>query len=499
MADKNDKSSGEHPFSNTDSQKAKRPTATLELEATEIKQEKDKSSQNQSKKELPGSNGNKAGSSGVFGEEGLSGVNIASGVVGGVLVLMLFWLGSYILGGSSGGDSSSAVVVLNTRLDELDNRLKKATAGESGAGGLSIEKKLKQLETKITAIAGSTKDNDGSHVAEAAAIANLLTEMEASFEKKLEVLRGQLEGLVAEKLNKASADIKKSIPLGTTASGKLNSEIIRELVQENSSVVIQDMDAIKKRNAELAGKIQSYDKIVAQLQQHITEQNNVISALQAQTVNRSGVNSAIDPVAQRVAVLEKKVSEVVTGAEEEKKGARNTALSLAFSGLKKAADRGESFEAEVKAFKELVPQDNELAQLGAFQGTGAPTLRTLEAGLKPLIQKVLKADRQPKTSSLWEKFSVNAASLVRFRRTGNIPGNTTEAILARVEFNINKGDYKKALQEGQGLQGHAQTEAESWLKGLEHRLKLNEVLQKVEVSLLSRLGSGSGSQRRDSN
>ncbi len=497
MADKNDKSSGERSFPDSDAQKAKRPTATLDLEATEVKNEEDaRASQNEKKKELFGKSNSKSKGGGFWGLPPIS-EHLISGIAGGLLVLMLFWMSNMIWGGGAGSDNSSAVAILNARLDVLDAKLKKANAVNGDTSNPSFEEKLNQLETKITAIAGSAKDKDGSHVAEAAAIANLLTEMEGSFDKKLSALKASLEGMIVEKVNKASKDIKKSIPLGTTASGKLNSEIIRELVMENSSGVTQDIATVKKQSSEVNEKIQSYDKTVQQLQKHIVELSSTISALKAQTVNRSGVSSAIDPVSQRVAALEKKLSEVVVDAEQEKLGAKNTALSLAYTGLKRAADRGESFDAEVKAFQALVPGNKELGQLSSFQSKGAPTLRSLETKLKPLIQKILKADGQPKTSSLWAKFSSNAASFVRFRRTGNIPGETTEAILARMEYNIKKGAYDKALSEGKSLKGSAEEEARKWLQGLDARLKLDDVLQKVETGLLSRLGPDGGNNGRE--
>ncbi len=482
MADDKEKSPEERVFPDTDQQKSKRPTATLDLEATEVKPEEealkaslDEKLEEARREEDEKSEGAPFNFSSIFS----SAINthIAAGFIGGVVVVALFWSMQQI--GSEGRSAADAKLIkqLSARVDVMDARFKSDLKEEAANLNKDYQDKLSQLDKKIATIAASAKSKDGSHIAESAAVTNLLSEMESNFQKKLAEMRTKLEAQIAVRVSEASKEIKQSIPAGADVAGG-GQEISKNLAQ------------VQKDNTDVKQKIRSYDDNVMAMNQRMHDLASEVAVLRAQAMNSSKVNSAIDPVSQKVAELEKKLEKALANNISIQQGARSTALSLAFTGLKRAADRGERFEAELEAFKELTAASQDIQALAAYQGKGVQPLRNLEKQFPDVILKALKADRQPKDKTLLGKLAANATSFVRFRRTGNVPGEDAEAVLARMEFNIKRGNYEKALEESKVLKGPARTEASVWIEQFEARLKLDDTLQKIEMSLLSQLGSG---------
>lgn len=483
MADDKDTSSEKKAFPDEDKQKSKRPTATIDLEATEVKPEEEalKASLDEKFEEARREEDEKAeGTPFNFSSIFSSAINthIAAGFIGGVVVVALFWSMQQIGGNGRSAADDALIKELSARVDALDAKVENDIKAEVTKTNKDYQEKLAQLYKRIATIAASAKSKDGSSFAESAAVTNLISEMEGNFQKKLAEMRAKLEAQITLRVSEASKEIKQSIPVGAVAAGEQGEDISKKLAQ------------VQKDNTDVKQKIRSYDDSVMAMNQRVHDLASEVAVLRAQAMNSAKVNSAIDPVSQKVADLEKKLEKALANNISIQDGARSTALSLAFTGLKRAADRGERFESELEAFKELTAASQDIQALAAYQGQGVHPLRKLEKELPELILRALKADRQPKDKTLWGKLAANATSFVRFRRTGNVPGEDAEAVLARVEFNIKRGNYEKALEESKALKGPARTEASIWLEQLEARLKLDDTLQKIEMSLLSRLGAG---------
>ena len=91
---------------------------------------------------------------------------------------------------------------------------------------------------------------------------------------------------------------------------------------------------------------------------------------------------------------------------------------------------------------------------------------------------------------LWSRFVANAKSLVTIRRTGEISGDTTEAIVARMEERLETGDLAGAVAEGDALQGPARDAAAGWLADARARLEADMLLRDLAARVATRLAPG---------
>ena len=119
-----------------------------------------------------------------------------------------------------------------------------------------------------------------------------------------------------------------------------------------------------------------------------------------------------------------------------------------------------------------------------------PTSRSLEARFPALVTAVLDAERAASDDSLWQKFLSNARKLITLRRTGEIAGEDTDAVLARMEERMKRGDLSTVIAEAQGLKGVAADAAAPWLKDASARVATNDLLGALTANITKRLAQG---------
>ncbi|MGI9570206.1 MAG: mitofilin family membrane protein, partial [Desulfobulbia bacterium] len=70
-----------------------------------------------------------------------------------------------------------------------------------------------------------------------------------------------------------------------------------------------------------------------------------------------------------------------------------------------------------------------------------------------------------------------------------VKGDSTEAVIARMEVRIKNGELKEALTESEGLTGPALDAAMPWLKQVRARLSVNQAMEKIESRLISSISN----------
>ena len=155
----------------------------------------------------------------------------------------------------------------------------------------------------------------------------------------------------------------------------------------------------------------------------------------------------VEKMEARVAALEEK--------EEDPDAAARAALGLALANLARAAEGAGAFETELGVMRQFLPDQPELAALADAAKGGVPTRAALEARFASLAQSIFDAERRADEDGLWSRFLANAKSLVTIRRTGEISGETTEAIVARMEERLKVHDLGGAVTEAEMLSGPA--------------------------------------------
>ncbi len=384
----------------------------------------------------------------------------------------------------------------------------------SGAGQVSEELKsrLTKLEDTISTLAAAAQNGDGT-IPELAALTGRINDFAVQLDTKIGALRSSLDqdlqgrvGALDERLGQLGAtDTTMNEAVATLRAGgkrlsgdlenlrndatRLRQQIVT--VEGNAKQASEELTATQKAAEERLSQAQSEaaDRLAA-AQQKIASIETALSKfgeeMEAQLktfAKPDDVTTALAPITERVSSLNDKVASVVDREQTRQQSTQRIVLALELANLKRAMDRGESIAKPLSEVKQLAPQGLDLSPLEAYSKDGAPTTASLQKGFRQMARAALDAENAPQSNSVLDQFLSGAQSIIRVRRTGNVSGDSTEAVVARVEGRLKDGDLVAALAEAQGLSGKAKDAAAPWLEKLQARVAVDQAMADVESVL----------------
>jgi len=252
----------------------------------------------------------------------------------------------------------------------------------------------------------------------------------------------------------------------------------------------------------LAGQVEAAKREIATLGKRLDERPVVAGSATPETLAQSidplkarlaeldplkAKAAEVDALKARIAELETRLGALAQAQTEVETDSKASALAVALFALRRAVAEGKPYAAELKAIADISPVPLDLAPLQAYGTQGVRNLAQLQASFEPAAEKAIDAESRPSgslTSRIWAK----AKALVRVRRTGDVAGDGTQAVLARTEVRLNAGDLRAAVREGQQLKGDAAAAFAPWLDEARARLAADEALARAEATLLTALG-----------
>jgi hypothetical protein len=211
-----------------------------------------------------------------------------------------------------------------------------------------------------------------------------------------------------------------------------------------------------------------------------------------------GLDTLVKALDARLATLAPQIEamEARVVALEEKKddpdAAARAALGLALANLARVAETAGPFEAELDVVESFLPGEAGLDALSGAAANGVATRASLKARFPSVVENIFDAERRADEEGLWSRFVANAKSLVTIRRTGEISGETTEAVVARMEERLKTDDLAGAVSEGEALQGPARETASTWLRDAQARLETETLLRDLSARVATRLSPDKG-------
>jgi hypothetical protein len=241
------------------------------------------------------------------------------------------------------------------------------------------------------------------------------------------------------------------------------------------------LDAAQSAAAEQSARVDELAKAMppADIGNQITQLSAMVKAL----------NTAVDALAPKIDDLSARVA-ALEAKKDDPDAAERAALSLALSNLSRAATRAEPFARELDVVATFLPDEPELAELKTVAAEGVPTETSLEARFPQVVKDVLDAERAASDDSIWQRFVSNAKKLVTLRRTGEIAGDDTDAVLARMEERVARGDLSAALAEAKALKGRAAAAAAPWVTDATARVTTSDLLAALTADVTKRLSEG---------
>ena len=201
------------------------------------------------------------------------------------------------------------------------------------------------------------------------------------------------------------------------------------------------------------------------------------------TVADPAQSQAFRDLAAKVAALE---------ATPAANGSGAVALAIAASGLKAAIDRGGPFMAELETYATVAPSSPDVEALRTLAASGVPSRQDLINGFSDAANAMLAATRVPDPDAgILDRLADSAKNLVKARPVGDIPGDSPEALVARMEVALGRGDLDAVLGEAAKLPDAAKTAGAAYLDQIKARRDTDGLVTKALSLALTAAGGKS--------
>ncbi len=285
----------------------------------------------------------------------------------------------------------------------------------------------------------------------------------------------------------------------TVLNGVTAEDLRAEIGQASGRIALLEKSGAAPVSADL-GPIEEKS---AQTQQAVTALQAQLAALESRLasgatpsagVDNGAIRSAIEPFEARILALESQLAAVASTQNNQKSSVAATALAVTFNNLRRAIATGRPYVAEFDAVARLGAPDADLTALQPHRETGIKTPEALEKAFTPLAKAAIKAEQGKGDDSFASRLWTEAKSVVRIRPTGEVSGDTLEAVLARAETRLRAKDVGAAAREAETLKGEAAVILQPWLADAKARADADAALDAIEAKLLASLKTEGASQ-----
>ena len=343
----------------------------------------------------------------------------------------------------------------------------------------------------------SVKSEEPSNSSEPAAVKPIVSGQSGGLLGKLGA--GVIGGLIALL---GGAGLQYAGQLPSVGSGA-ELTVLQGEVAKLSSMPSTDpkvIDGLNKAQGELAAQVSTLSSGLEQLQSGATgASGDAVAALEAKVAaledavaNLPSGGASADPassasfkaLADKVAALEAKPAD--TG------DAKSVATAIAASGLKAAIDRGGSFMNELETYASVVPASPDVEALRALAAKGVPSQQELLAGFGDAANAMISAAIVPDpTIGILQRLTESAKGLVKARRVGDIQGDEPDAVVARMEIALQRGDLASVLTQSKALPEASKTAAKEFLDSVTARRDTDTLVTRALGLALAHAGGKS--------
>ncbi|MPZ31301.1 MAG: hypothetical protein GEV13_09945 [Rhodospirillales bacterium] len=227
------------------------------------------------------------------------------------------------------------------------------------------------------------------------------------------------------------------------------------------------------------------EKEIAVLTREIAALRTTLSALD------QAVAAQRDQARDQAKALSDAVGARSSGEQKALTAARASAVIGVAARLAGSIDAGVPFAAELNLLQPLVQGDTKLTQIMAalqpHAQAGVASRAALEAAFPAVAKAALAEDLAD--DSYGERLMGKLRGLVSLRRVGDVPGDTTEAKLARAEQALHAGDVGKAVELVKSLPAQTGKATAAWLAKAEAHLAAKRSLDQLAAYAVNLLGT----------
>lgn len=368
-------------------------------------------------------------------------------------------------------------------------------AGLVGTGAVpaQVERRLEAAETRIEALLRDHERLVGA-LREAEAARDALADQIAAAQKAIaEAGTGAATGTGPDEVLAKAEDLDAALRLIAEIDGRLG-----EL--EKTVAVIPDL-APAARVAEVEAALEALTAQVAEaaaLARQAAALDRRIAAIEtgiaAVGARQEAMAAELAEMRARLAALQAAdatLTATLQARVDAPEAARRAALGIALASLAGAVAEGRPFAEELSAVRALAPEATAqvpgIDELAAWAQAGVPDAAALLTTFRPAARDALRAQAAAGAQGWWDRLVANARTLVTVRRTGNAAGEDVEAVLARAEAALERGDVAAAVAEVSRLEGPAAQAMAGWLEQARARARAQALVESLRAHLLADL------------
>lgn len=264
----------------------------------------------------------------------------------------------------------------------------------------------------------------------------------------------------------------------------------RELaaVRTEAARIGQRVEASKAEAERHTAAFEAIQEDARKLNAALGELKNSVGVELKGVAKPADISAAISPVASKVAALEQGLQSVVKSEEGRNANAERIVLSLELGNLKRAIDSGRPYAPELERVRKAADGNMDLSALDRYKDTGAPSLPDLERAYRPVMNGIIDAAAEPAEGSVVDRLIAGARSVVRVRRVSQSDEDqSAEAVVARIEVALKEGRLGEVIEQAKAIPPQAAGPADEWLQAVKARYAVDQAIAGVEGELKASL------------
>lgn len=280
------------------------------------------------------------------------------------------------------------------------------------------------------------------------------------------------------------AKLESAVANGTPQAdlGALQSELKTDIADLGKQVeaAAKAAEAAQTGLTQLGARVDEIDKKIAA---------NDLSGVR-DAVGR--LNADADAKAAAIAQLQTQIEGVAQSVERTVGSESSAATSFALSSLERAAAEGRGFASELSLIAATVANPTLIDPLKAVATNPPPSAETIAAQWPEAEKAILAAAAPPVGDGLLDKLEASAKALIVVRPSGPVDGSDPEAIVSRINADVQNGALAAALKEWQSLPEASQKASQTWGDDLAHRVALDDGVAALKQAVLGVLAERTG-------
>lgn len=264
----------------------------------------------------------------------------------------------------------------------------------------------------------------------------------------------------------------------------------RDLTQTRTDVarLSQRIETLSADTQRIQTTVQAAQEETGRIASGLGEMRGVLEQQSRTFAKATDVAAAVTPVTGLISKLEGSLEGVLKSEEERRSSAERIVVSLELANLKRAVERGQGFASELEAVRTASGGKLQLGALDRYKADGVPTLAVLQADGRLALDAALDAGRVPETASVWDRLMAGAKSVVRVRKMEPSSDETSaEALVARIEAALAAGRLGAVLQDVGKLSPAAQATLAGWRDKVAARVSIEDAIAETESELKAAL------------